>query len=178
VRIDGLARELDAGSRAHHAARAVATGEIADPQCFLPPVGMREHCGDAIGILRERHELRAELDFAAEIGKPRAQDIERLRLQQHPHAGIGHVGRRLAPLDAMKLGRSERLRPVPGQRRRIRPTGAVHTLDEAEVVVDFQRARLDALAARAGAMIRRRGKRLDDAERHAAPREIAGEHEA
>ena len=54
----------------------------------------------------------------------------------------------------------------------------MHRVDDAEIVVDFERARLDALAARAGAMIRRRGKRLDDAERDAAPRQIAGQHEA
>jgi len=38
----------------------------------------------------------------------------------------------------------------------------MHRVDDAEIIVDFERARLDALAALAGAMIRRRRTRLDN----------------
>jgi hypothetical protein len=78
----------------------------------------------------------------------------------------------------MELGSSYRLRPVPGQRRRIGPAGLVHRVDHAEIVIDLQRARLDTLAARAGAMVGRRCSGLDDAERNAAAGEIAGQHQA
>jgi hypothetical protein len=54
----------------------------------------------------------------------------------------------------------------------------VHVLNDAEIVVDFQRARLDALATRAGAMVRRRGAGLDNTDSNAAPRQIARQHQA
>ena len=54
----------------------------------------------------------------------------------------------------------------------------MHRVDHAEIVIDFERARLDALAARAGAMIGRRRVRLDEAEIDAAARQIAGQHQA
>src|SRR6185436_2498351 len=114
----------------------------------------------------------------AEIVQPPAQNVERARLQQHPHARIRHVGRRLALLDTMEFGRAERPWPVPRHRRIILATGRVHFFDDAEVVIDFERARLDALAARAGALIRRRRIGFDDADGDTAPRQIARQHQA
>jgi hypothetical protein len=49
--------------------------------------------------------------------------------------------------------------------------------DNAEVVVDLERARLDALAARAGPAVRRRGIGLDDAEADSASGKVAGQNE-
>jgi hypothetical protein len=51
-------------------------------------------------------------------------------------------------------------------------------VDDAEVVIDLERARLDALAARAGTMIRRHRIGFDDANGDATPRQIAGQHQA
>ena len=178
MRIDGFAGKLDAAVGADHAARAVAAGQIGRADGFRPAVGMLQRRRDAVGVRRESRKRGAELDAAAEPVETRAQDIQRARLQQHPHAGIGHVGRRLAPLDAMEFRGPELLRPVPGHRRIVIAAGRVHRLDHAEIVIDLERARLDALAARAGAPVRRRWAGIDDAAGNAASRQIAGQHQA
>jgi len=68
--------------------------------------------------------------------------------------------------------------PVPRHRRIILSAGFVYFVDDAEVVIDLERTWLDALAARAGAMIRRHRIGFDDAHGDAAPRQIAGQHQA
>ena len=178
MRVDGLAGEFDADSGTDDAASAVAAGEIARAQGLRSPVGMLQRSRDAIGILGEAEQFGAELDAAAKLLQSCAQDGERARLQQHPHAGIGNVRRRFALFDAVEFRRTDRLRTVPRQRRIVLAAGLVHLADDAEIVIHLQCARLDALAARTGAMVRRRGIGLDDAHGDAAARQIAGQNKA
>ena len=168
MRVDGLARKIHADAGADHAARAIATGKIARAQVLHASVGVLQRRSDAVGVLAEARQPGAELDPAAKVRQSRAQDVERAWLQQHPHAWIGNVRRRIALFDAVEFRRAERLRPVPRHRWIILSAGRVDLADDAEIVVDLQRARLDALAARAGAMIRRRG--LASTMRTATPR--------
>jgi hypothetical protein len=177
MRIEGLAREFHARAGTHHAARAVAAREIWHAHGFSRAACTLQRGSDAIGILRKGREPGAEFHAPAELAQPPPQHLKRARLRQHPHAGIRHVRRRLAPLDAMEFRRSDLLRSIPCHRRRIRPAVRMHRIDHAEIVVHFERARLDALAARPRALIRRDRIHLDDAETHAAPRQVAGEHQ-
>ena len=178
MRVDCLADEIHASCATHHATRTVGADEILRARRFRPAIGAFECRGDTVRVLCQRRNLDAELDRAAEFLQPCAKNIQRARLRQHPHAGIRHVRRRLAHLDAVKLGGTELLWPVPSHRWRIRTAGAMHRVDHAEIVIDFECARLNALAARAGAMIGRRRVRLDEAEIDAAARQIAGQHQA
>ena len=134
---------------------------------------------DAIGILRKHTSLVPNSTRPPSSLQAPAQDVERARLQQHPHARIGHVGRsaRAFRCGGIWPGRAASARPTPAPDN-IGPPACVHFVDDAEVVIDLERARLDALAARAGAMIRRRRIGFDDADGDAAPRQIAGQHQA
>ena len=178
MRVDGLAGKLDADAGAHDAARAVAAGQIAGAKVSSRPSAC---CSDAVtpsGSCVNDTSLVPNSTRPPRSFNRAAQDVERTRLQQHPHARIGHVGGRLALFDAVEFGRAERLWPVPRHRRIILSAGFVHFVDDAEVVIDLERAWLDALAARAGAMIRRHRIGFDDADGDAAPRQIAGQHQA
>ncbi len=172
VHAQRLAGKADAQGVAHEAAAAVRTDE--EPGAHrLFASRRRDADGDAEIVGLEGDELAAEFDGPAQLGQPPAQDAlgEELRHHQGQVAGLaGGVCRRLddprllvtaiAPVFALlRIFSAHRDQPV----------------EHAEIFQHFLAARLDALAART---VERRGKLVDQPERHAAPAKLDGERQA
>ncbi len=128
---------------------------------------------DGLGILGEPGQLGAEHHVTAQLAEPVEQDPLGAPLGQDPGPGIGRVLGRLGVVEHPVLARAGASLPRHADRRVAAPPHDL--LEDAEVVEDLQGPRLDPLAPGTGEQLRRP---LDDERAHAAPGEVAGQHQA
>ena len=166
----GGAGEGDAAELADRAAGAVAAGDPGGDELAARAVGVRERGRDAVGLLLEGDQLRAPLHGLAECAQLVAHDALVVVLAEDQDERIGRDGSPgLAQGNARHLAS---LRPDVGAGAAL--AEIERPLDDAELGVDLQRARLHAQRPR---LQRRPGMAVDDERAHAAADELVGEHQ-
>src|SRR5215813_6174193 len=140
--VDRLALELEAKRFSNYAVAAIAS----DQEVRFHPFTGRQGGVHAVLILGESDERLAELDLAAEPAQTLAQDGFRARLWHHPQVWVRHALGRL--LEWSERARSQREGAEMGLEFRVKRTSRENCVDDAEIIQDFEGARLKALAAR------------------------------
>lgn len=136
---------------------------------WVPPHGR----GHAVGVLAEVAQFGPPLDGDAETGQALAQRLLHPRLRDHQAGRVGDI-RRDRPA-GLRIGLGDHLRAPVLAVRQMGDPGLEQLADHAEVVEHFLAARAQPLAARPAGELRRL---VDDADRDAAPGQVAGDCQA
>lgn len=128
---------------------------------------------DAFRVLGESGQRGREGDIAAQLAQACQQDLLCAPLRHHPRLPVRLGLSRRRPAEHVALALAPPV--LPDHADRCRAAVRTHGVAHSEIVEDLSRARLDALAARAG---EERGRLLDEEGAHAAAGQIAGEREA
>ena len=136
----GRARKSDAVELAHGAVRAVAAADPGRADRLAAAVRQLQRRGDAVGVLRDAGQLGVPLDRPAERAQPLAHDPLIVVLAEDQDVGIGrHQAAGVAQRHPRHL---PALRPHIGAGGD--PAELQRPPDDAELLVDLQRARLHA----------------------------------
>jgi hypothetical protein len=167
-----LAQKADVERVAHEAVAAIGADEIARPNDLFTSFAdkPRRH---AVPVLLQSDQLASELGPAPELDEALAHHAfgEELRHQQRDVIGFG--GRRglMRHDSGLSVAAVVAIFPL----RRIEAADRDDAIDDAEILEDLLRSRLDALAARAAERI---VHLLDQAEGYAPARKVDPEREA
>jgi len=165
--LEGDAELLADGARA--AVRADQIGGADGLGCVLAC----QRRGDAVVVLGEADQCRAEFDVHAEFGEPIPQDALGPGLAEHPEIRVGDRRSRVDRLAHPALG--DELSVQVDTHRRCRHPCRVDGIQDAQVVEDLQGPWLDAVATGSG---EEHGGPVDDPHRDVPAGEVEGEGQA
>jgi hypothetical protein len=139
-----LAGKADVERVTQEAAAAVGADEIAYPHDLLAGLAS-EPRSDAVLIMLQAHQFATELHFVAELDQALAHHAFGQELRHHQRDVVRLGRRRIHALH--DIGFSEAAVLAIFALRRIEPAGRYDAVDDAKILENFLRARLDAFAA-------------------------------
>ncbi len=144
VRVDGLAGHADAEPAPDHRTTAVGGHDVPGADGGAG----REPDRHTVLVLGEAGDLAVEGHPAAQLVEPGPQDLLGAPLRHHPRGAVRRVLGGLGRVEHALLG--DPFAVLPDHPDRVLTTRREDRVQDAEVVEDLHRARLDPLAARAG----------------------------
>ncbi len=166
----GRARKADIVQRAHRALCAVAACHPCRPYILDCAVLAFQRRIDALAVLLQVDKLGVPFDSAAEVSELLAHDALIVVLAEHQDEGKGCYA--LARIAQRHARHAPAPRPEIGTRALL--AQLERALSDSKLLVDFERARLDAQST---GLARSPGMAVDDAHGDSAPLELIGKHQ-